>query len=202
MGWAALTNDERARTLQRARKLNLSEANLSSQDDLVVGIGGVTLDMRQAGNLTAAKVKVQSVDELVRFYGHPEAGHSTRLAGVKMNERRLLLRTLGEIRSPLPAARNLEGRTLNQIINGVMRNSINASELDSNTVKAIAGIAGRVIGGVWLLPNIVIEANSALTFQGSGPYTLIANKITIKPGGRIVSNQATVQISCNTLEVQ
>jgi len=82
------------------------------------------------------------------------------------------------------------------------RRSINLSELTAVAARTVGEIAARVIGVVVLLPNIVIEANCALTFQGSGPYSLIANKITIKPGGRIVANQATVQISCNTLEIQ
>lgn len=202
MGWSDLSAEEKTRTLGRAKSLGLSEANLSSPEDLIVGAGGVSLDARRAGAVKGTPIRVNTVDDLVRLFGHPEVSRSNRLVAMKTNERRGLLRVLKELESPDAVARNVEGRTLNQVIAGLTRRSIKTSELTAEQSKAVAEIAGRVVGIGWLFANIVIEAGNTLSFDGSGPHALIANKITIKPGGRIVSNRATVQITCNTLEVQ
>ncbi|MET0555636.1 MAG: hypothetical protein ABW221_21535 [Vicinamibacteria bacterium] len=202
MGWSDIPAKDRTRTLARADQLGLSEAQLSSKEDLVVSQAGLTLDARRPGKLKPSKLTLKDAGDLVRYYGHPEATQSNRVAALRQNERRAVLRAFNELERDREKDHNFQGRTLNHALTALQRRSLRPNELRAEYVQQLDQIAGRVTGIIWFLPNIVIEPNATLEFSGSGPHSLVANKITIKPGGRIVGNLATVQISCNTLEVQ
>ncbi|MCA9707022.1 MAG: hypothetical protein KDK70_14305 [Myxococcales bacterium] len=204
-----MSDEQRAAVLERAKHRGLTEHDLSSEQDLVISGRGASLEPGVAG-LRPKIVKPRSIEDAIRVMGPPAEARRK----IPQSERRLQLdrlralsREIRPVRRRPMAARDEKDLARKQasfsnlaarmVVGGIVSQ---AELMDLGLASLLDDQIQRIDLRQWLLPSIVIQAGSTWTI-GAGVNSVVAFRVTVEPGARILINQAPFALDCVHFEV-
>jgi hypothetical protein len=205
MSWDRMNEEERAALLARARLRGLTQDALSSKDDLIVGRRGVTLG-ETSRELRPTEITARTLDELITAAGLSEDDREAASAsGVQREHRELLLRLAPQLRSERPGSQEWT-RLTHLLISAALQGVLSRDDMKELGFSPFEGLPARVDVRQWLLPTIIVQSGSTLTFNpfsnGAGVHVLTAFRLVVEPNANIMINRVPVSIDCIHLEVQ
>jgi hypothetical protein len=218
MPFTPLTPQEREALATRLTKRGLATSLLNAAADLNVPAGHqIVLSSHRPSALTPSKFKPANMDQLLKWKAIP-ADVANQPAVKEMHAKEVNLIKGMVTRSRLDHLTLRPGQMLRDVI------ASNREQTAAMMALTRAAISGRfslgdihvwppyiyeyinsyvpfVDGTDWTALNIVIGPNGALIFDPPGPHVLTVHSLEIMPGGKLVTDHASVTIDSAKLQV-
>jgi hypothetical protein len=215
MPFDRLSVEEQQVFLARLQMKKLTRDSIQGEEDLVVKANTeVVLSADRTSALKPVVRKASSLEELRSWLGHPASVLARRevqklhSARVKRVEKAIVATRLDRVapRAPKSLIQAIAGDPDRQAAFEAAAHAAVEGVLDISQFKALKKGLEELVCAVsivnWAFVVVTIKAGGQLVFSPPGPHTLVAFKLIIEPGGRIVNNQCQLTLDCDHIVIQ